>query len=63
MIDKNITRFCQLVNQINELTIRLEKEKDSYYDGGYSFEEVNSGLIKDIVDLQNELKTLIVIIK
>jgi len=61
MIDKNVTRFCQLVNQINELTIILEKEKGNYYDGGYSFEEVNSSLIKDIVDLQDELKTLIFI--
>lgn len=28
----------------------------NFYDGGHSFEECNSAKIKELVDLQNELK-------
>jgi hypothetical protein len=59
MIDENIKRFCQIVENINDLNKKLDKERESFYDGGYSFEECNSVLIEDLVKLQNEFKILI----
>jgi hypothetical protein len=59
MIDENIKRFCQIVENINDLNKKLDKERENFYDGGYSFEECNSVLIEGLVKLQNEFKILI----
>jgi hypothetical protein len=59
MIDKNIKRFCQLILEINTINNELDKERARFYDGGYSFEECNDYKIKELVDLQNELKGLL----
>jgi hypothetical protein len=59
MIDKNIKRFCEVILEINTINKELEKERADFYDGGYSFEECNGYKIKELVDLQNELKGLL----
>jgi|LakMenEpi03Aug12_release.lakeMendotaPanAssembly.Ray.scaffolds.fasta_scaffold1158206_2 hypothetical protein len=59
MIDKNIKRFCEVILEINTINDRLDRERASFYDGGYSFEECNECEIKKLVDLQNELKSLL----
>ena len=59
MIDKNIKRFCEVILEINTINKELDKEKADFYEGGYSFEECNSTKIKELVDLQNELKCLL----
>jgi hypothetical protein len=56
MVDKNIKRFCELILEINIINNELDKERDNFYDGGYSFEECNECKINELVDLQNELK-------
>ena len=59
MIDKNIKRFCEVILEINTINDRLDRERASFYDGGSSFEECNVSEIKKLVDLQNELKSLL----
>jgi hypothetical protein len=59
MIDKNIKRFCEVIFQINTINNELDKERAGFYDGGYSFEECNEYKIKELVDLQNEMKVLL----
>ena len=59
MIDENIKRFCEVILEINTINKGLDEERADFYDGGYSFEECNSTKIKELVDLQNELKGLL----
>ncbi len=59
MIDKNIKRFCEVILEINSINNQLDKERVDFYDGGYSFEECNSTIINELVQLQNELKRLL----
>ncbi len=59
MIDNNIKRFCEVISEINSLNRELSKERDNFYDGGYSFEECHERQLKDLVDLQNEFKGLL----
>ncbi len=59
MIDKNIKRFCEVILEINTINNELDKERADFYDGGYSFEECNDYKIKELVELQNELKYLL----
>ena len=59
MIDKNIKRFCEVILEINTINNELDKERADFYYGGYSFEECNKYKIKELVDLQNELKGLL----
>jgi hypothetical protein len=48
-----------VILEINTINDRLDRERASFYDGGYSFEECNECEIKKLVDLQNELKSLL----
>lgn len=59
MIDKNIKRFCQVIEAITEANKSLDKERASFYDGGRSFEECNKSEIEQLVELQKELKVLL----
>ena len=59
MIDKNIKRFCELILKINTINKELDKERVEFYHGGYSFEKCNEYKIDELVDLQNELKSLL----
>jgi hypothetical protein len=59
MIDKNIKRFCQVIEAITETNKLLDKERANFYDGGHSFEECNKSEIEQLVELQNELKVLL----
>lgn len=59
MIDKNISRFCELVIEINTLSKILQKNNSNFYDGGHSFEECFEHDIKEISDLQDELKGIL----
>ena len=59
MIDKNIKRFCEVIFEIKTINKELDKEREDFYYGGYSFEECNEYKIKELVDLQNELKGLL----
>ena len=43
---KNIIKFCELVDFINTKNAYLQKEKESFYNGGHSFEECYSEDIK-----------------
>lgn len=62
MIDKNISRFCELVIEINTLSKKLQKQEYEFYYGGHSFEECFEHDIKEITDLQDELKNILKII-
>ncbi len=59
MIDIGIKRFCEVIFEINTINDELNKERAAFYDGGYSFEECNEYKIKELVNLQNELKVLL----
>lgn len=59
MIDKNIKRFCEVILEINTINKEFDKERANFYDGGHSFSECNKYKIKELVDLQNELKELL----
>lgn len=59
MIDKNIKRFCEVILEINTINKEFDKERADFYDGGKSFEDCNEYKIKELVDLQNELKGLL----
>jgi hypothetical protein len=63
MIDVDIKEFCRLIQRINELNEFLDKEKESFYDGGYSFEECYSTQINELVDLQKKFMFLFRIFK
>jgi hypothetical protein len=62
MIDENINRFCKIVNEVNELNLELETQKNNFYSGGYSFEEVYESEINKLINLQKELKVLMKLI-
>ena len=59
MIDENIKRFCEVILEINTINKELDEERNNFYYGGYTFEECNATKIKELVDLQNELKGLL----
>lgn len=63
MIDTNIKEFCRVVTRINELNEYLDKEKKSFYDEKYSFEECYSVWINELEDLQREFRFLFRIFK
>lgn len=63
MIDTNIKEFCRVITRINELNEFLDKERESFYDGGHSFEECYSNLINELEDLQKEFRFLFRIFK
>jgi hypothetical protein len=58
-IDSNISRYCELVVEINSLTKVLQKEEHNFYYGGHDFEDVYYVQIQEIIDLQIELKELL----
>ncbi len=58
-IDYNISRFCELVVEINKQNAELKKSSREFYSGGNSFEEVYEDDIKEIVGLQEELKIIL----
>ena len=59
MIDKNINRFCELVELINAKNTELNIAAVTFYDGGTTFEECYASDIKKIEELQAELKRLL----
>lgn len=59
MIDKNIKRFCELIEEINEVNKFIDKKRHNYYNGGYTFEEAYEYEIQKLVDLQDEVKVLL----
>lgn len=63
MIDTNIKEFCRIVQRINELNQFLDEERESFYDGGHSFEECYSTQINELVDLQKEFLFVFTVIK
>lgn len=54
MLNPNIKRYCQLVIEIRERYEVLDNEKNYFYDGGYSFEEVYSYQIEELAKLEGE---------
>jgi len=63
MLDNNVSRFCELVLEINERNNKLKKERYNFYDGGHSFEDCYSSDIKELAELQAELKTILPMIQ
>lgn len=59
MGDTDISRFCELVAEINELNLNLRKQSAGFYDGGYSFEEVYQYDLDKLREKQDELRTLL----
>lgn len=59
MLNNDISRFCKLITEINELTDHLKKECSDFYDGGYSFEEVYKSNLEKLETLQEELRSLL----
>lgn len=62
MIDDNVTRFCELISNINSINSKLKTEKQNFYDGGHTFEDCYKDDIDQLIQYQTELKTLISII-
>lgn len=58
-MNKNIKRFCQVVNYLNMLHTDLDKKLDDFYDGGKSFEEVYQLEIKEVEVLEEEFIVLL----
>lgn len=61
-VDKNITEFCALVAEINDISNELRKQKDNFYDGGHSFEKVYEYQINDLIRAQSKFKGLLKVI-
>lgn len=61
-MDKDIKRFCELINEINSINKQLDKERANFYDGGYSFEECNKYTIEELEKLETEFKKLFKVI-
>lgn len=58
IVDKDISRFCELIVDVNALNGKLQKAQANFYDGGHSFSECNSVDIKELITAQAELKDL-----
>ena len=58
-LDNTETRFCELDVEINYLTQMLQRERDNFYDGGYSFEEVNKVDLDILSEKRMRLRVLI----
>jgi hypothetical protein len=56
---EEINRFCFLVQEINTLSQDLKDKHDKFYDGGTPFETCHSSDIKQLIEYQDELRTLI----
>lgn len=61
-MDKDIKRFCELINEINSINKQLDKERANFYYGGYSFEECNKYTIEELEKLETEFKKLFKVI-
>lgn len=59
MGDTDISRFCELVAEINEQNLNIRKQSAGFYDGGYSFEEVYQSDLDRLRKKQEELRTLL----
>ncbi len=59
LFTNDISRFCVLVTEINELNDDLNKQSADFYDGGYSFEEVYQSDLAKLQTKQEELRTLL----
>lgn len=57
-IAKNINRYCELVDEINSLNKKLEKERNNFYDGGTSFEDCCKSDFEHLDRLQNEFLSI-----
>ena len=61
--NKYIKRYCELVNEINELTKYLDKEYDYHYHGGHTFEECYEIDIKTLHKLESEFIDVLTMLK
>jgi len=61
-MNTTITRYCELVEEINILNKRLKDAKQTFYDGGHSFEEVYKYDIEQLNALQKEFEECFIII-
>ena len=59
MGDTDISLFCELVAEINELNLNLRKQSANFYDGGYSFEEVYQYELAELQKKEDKLRTLL----
>lgn len=59
MGDTDISLFCELVTEINELNLNLRKQSANFYYGGYSFEEVYQYELAELQKKQDKLRTLL----
>ncbi len=53
------SRFCQLVKLINDKNEMLDKERDSFYDGGKSFNDIFESDLDELNCMENELLDII----
>lgn len=60
---KDILRFARLIENINELSNHLDMCRDSFYDGGKSFEQIYTTDLEDLERMCLELKELMLKIK
>jgi hypothetical protein len=63
MLNPYIKRYCQLVVEINERYEFLDYERDIFYDGGHSFEEVYSSSIEELHKLEGEFIDILKMLK
>lgn len=63
MIDHNIKRFCKVVERINEINDKLDKEREEFYDGGWSFDHQYRVDIEELQGYEDEFRKLIKIVQ
>ena len=59
---KQIIKFCNLVNFINHKSAYLQKEKENFYDGGHPFEECYYSDVSELNKACNDMEHLLKII-
>ena len=62
VVDISVSRFCELVEEINSQNKDLNIQKHNFYSQGESFEELYQWQIKEIRELQDELTKLLKVI-
>ena len=59
MTSEEIKEFCHLVIRINEVNCELDKDREDFYYGGHSFEQVFSHRFEFLKQLEDRLYELL----
>ncbi len=57
-LNPEISRFCKVITEINDLSDQLKKAEKDFYDQGTPFEVMYKSYTDDLIVLQNEFLDL-----